>query len=113
MGAALVIAFLLSGCGSQGYGSTQDVADALDCQPTGNPEAHSDGGYTVQTCTFQGDRLAIYWMDDDSASWSGMPWAKDELFGTGRWNIECGSHAECVKVQRIVGGVFGRRTPKG
>ncbi len=108
LGGAAAVAVLLTGCGQSGYGSTQDVARALDCAPTGSPEKHLEGNYTVQTCRFHGERLAIYRMDSDAASWNGMPWANEELFGDGPWNVECSSHDECVEVQSIIGGDMGQ-----
>jgi hypothetical protein len=108
LGCAVALTVLVSGCGESGYGSTQDVARALDCAPTGSPDTHPEGNYTVQTCRFHGERLAIYWMDEDASSWSGMPWANAFLFGDGPWNVECASHAECVKVQSIIGGDMGQ-----
>ena len=50
-------------------------------------------------------------MDLDGVSYLGEPWATDELFGQGRWNVARASHSECVKVPRLVGGDLGRTAP--
>jgi hypothetical protein len=83
----------------------QDVAKAVGCTPTGGPEPHPDHGYTLLTCTYRGDRLAIYWLHGKTFGYMGEPWSEQELWSRhSRWNIACSAHADCVQVQRIIGG---------
>ena len=104
---ALAFVVLASACGAQrsGYGSVEDVAQALGCASPSNPDHNTDQGYTEMTCTFEGAPLAIFWMDGTSMSYSGEAWAKEELWAKrDPWNVECSSHEQCVKAQGIIGG---------
>ena len=100
---------LVSACGSRGsgsgYGSVDDVAQALGCQSPGKPSDNAAQGYTELTCTFDGGSLAIFWMDDGKAmSYSGEDWATEEFWPKrDPWNIECSSRAQCVKVHHLLG----------
>ena len=53
----------------------------------------------------RGGPLAIFWMDGKSMSYLGEAWAKEELWAKrDPWNLECSSHAQCVKAKDIIGG---------
>ena len=105
--ASLAVLMLMSACGSKspGYGSVEDVAQALGCQSPSHPVDHPSQGYTELTCTFAGAPLAVFWMDGTSMSYSGEAWVKEELWAKrDSWNVECSSHSQCVKARHLIGG---------
>jgi hypothetical protein len=112
-GAALALAMLLSGCGHGGsaYRTTSDIAAAIGCKDDSSPDVHPNDGYTLERCTYQGHRLAIYTFQKQKSSYNvGAEGVTSHVHGSG-WDVWCSRAADCIKVQRTIGGSLIRDRP--